>query len=155
MPNPYVSAINCDFRYISRTNLKANIWANFSQPTSGMMLHIVGNYKFNGITYNQMGPDFWLDVCEYLEGKSKYAFIVEWTFGKVIRKYSNFNHTCPYEGQLFLRFDNVSTSMFGFDQILPSGRFRVDTNITDSTRKIVIVKLFSFVSVSDSRVELF
>lgn len=154
MPTEYISALSCNVRYISHTHVRAHIWANITRPVSDGWVHIVGYYKFNSITYQRFGTDLWIEPCAWLKGKSAFSFVFDWTIGRVL-KYTNINHPCPYEGHVYVKFNNLSTSNFPFEPLIPAGRYRIDGNVTDETRKIVVATGSIYLSVSDHRVERF
>lgn len=154
MPTEYISALGCQFKYISHTHIKVHLWANLTRPLSDGLIHIQPYYKFNSFTYQRFGVDVWLDPCKWLKGMTQFGFIFDWTIGRVLN-YSNLNHPCPYDGHIYLKFDNVSVNTFSIEQLLPSGRFRIDGNVTDPTRKIVVASGSIFLSISDHRVERF
>lgn len=104
------------------------------------------------MTYQRFVIDLWENPCDWLRGKR--AFILDWTVGKAL-KYSNINHPCPYRDQIYVKADNISMVDFPVEQLFPAGRYRVDINITDGTKKKLLVKSQFFLSVSDHRVERF
>lgn len=153
MPTDYISALGCDIKYISHTHLKVHIWANITKPMSDGWVHIVGYYKFNTISYQRFGAELWVDPCAWLRGKSKHSFVFDWTIGRVLQ-YSNLNHPCPYEGHIYVKFNNLSTSNFPVEPLIPSGKYRIDVNVTNPTRKTVFATGSIYLSVSDRRVEI-
>lgn len=94
----------------------------------------------------------WENLCDWLSGKTK-SFILDWTAGLIL-KYSNFNHPCPFDGQIYVRNDNFSMGEIAVTQFMPSGKYRANANLTDKHRKPLLMIQF-FVTVSDIRVERF
>lgn len=153
MPNTIVTDLHCDVKYISRDHLKFDVRGNLSEPIYDFWVHTVGYYKFNQFSYQRFAVDFWDNGCDWLANKTKsYAF--DWTIGRVLQ-YSNINHTCPYDGQIFLKINNVSIHHFAVEPLVPSGRYRVDANVTDGNRKKVLAMASAYFSVSDHRIERF
>lgn len=53
-----------------------------------------------------------------------------------------------------MKTDNFSMSEIQVTQLLPSGKYRANVNITDAQRKTLLITQYFF-SVSDNRVERF
>lgn len=138
-------------KYISRDRLKFNVWGNLTRPVHDVLIHTAVYYKYNGLTYNRFTVDFWDNPCDWIIGKAK-SYVLDWTIGRVLN-YTNMNHPCPYDGHLYLKIDNISVYHFPFEPLLPAGRFRVDCNVTDTTRTNVLAMASAYLSVSDHRVE--
>lgn len=112
--------------------------------------HFEGYRKYN--YYQKYGGQHWEDVCGWLAGKEK-AFILDWTLKKVMN-YTNINHPCPLEGYIYLKYKNISVDHFPFEQLMPSGRYRLDVNLTESKKENnFIAMLRLYMSVSDLRIE--
>ena len=79
---------------------------------------------------------------------------MDWTVKRVLN-YSNFNHPCPYEGNVFLKVNNVSVDRFPLEQFIPSGRYRADLNVTEENKENVIFMAKLYWAVSDHRIEQF
>lgn len=152
-PNNIISAVFCDIRYISRDNVKMNLWTNFSQPIYEAWIHAVVYYRFNGLIYQRFPVNLYEDLCGWLAKKSQ-SYILHWTFEQVLQ-YSNMNHHCPYNGHVYVKIDNISANNFLIEQFLPAGKFRLDINITNSHKGAALVMGSLFFSVSDNRVEKF
>lgn len=126
---------------------------NMTTPIDDIWFHIVFYYKFNGIVYNKYPIDVWENFCEFLDGKRERKFGLNWLMLKVL-KYSNFNHSCPYKGLIFVKADNISLDDFGFDHsFVPSGRYRVDISFTDGDR-VPFWDFSLYGEVSDHRLEV-
>lgn len=117
------------FGIVSRTELTLNLSIYLKEPLDKMYVHSMFYYRFNGIEYKKFPIDIWEDICQWLAKrhdaawmkKSKY-FFMEWTVGKLLN-YTNWNHTCPYEGEIFARTSRISVDSFNIPQIFPSGNF--------------------------------
>lgn len=117
--------------------------------------HVVVYYKFNGIVYNKYPIDLWEKFCEFLDGKRVKTFGLNWLFSRLI-KYSNFNHSCPYnKGVIFIKADKVPVKeTFPFNEsFLPAGAYRVDVSFTDSDR-VPFWEFKLYGSISDHRLEV-
>lgn len=149
LPNTIASNFSCDIKYINRNHIRAYISINLSELLYDFWLHIVYFYRFNGMTYSNFPIDRWENVCGWKGGTAK-SYMFDWLIKKAIQ-YSNFNHTCPYVAKI----DNMSTTNFGFEQLLPAGKYRLDGNFTNGDRKNVIMMSKLFMTISDIRVERF
>lgn len=74
---------------------------------------------------------------------------MDWILPKMM-KYTNLNHTCPYNGYVFLKVDNISLNDFAFPQLIPAGRYRTHISVQESDDKILFNASLYF-SVSDHR----
>lgn len=157
MPNTIVSGVFCEIKYIRRDRLRMNIWANFSEPIHDAWIHFVFYYRYNPTKYEKWAIDLWENLCDFLSGK-KSGHLMDWTFGNFLRNTnSNVVHSCPYNGQVYFRNDNISMSNFSnsIQQLFPSGRYRVEANFTDGNKKNVLIKVLFFFSISVHRIEEF
>lgn len=93
-------------------------------------------------------------MCEWLAGK-RTMFLLNF-YGPILQKYSSLNHTCPYSGQFFFKFDNISMETFAFPQILPAGRYYLDIYLTESdqSKSKILYNVKLYASVSDHRIEV-
>ena len=151
-PNPETnifSYFKCEIKHVSRRHLRIHLELNLTRPLRGVHVHSVAYYKYN--TYQRWAINLWEDVCGWLNG-TKRSYFMDFTVKKVLN-YSNFNHPCPYEGNMFLKVKNISEDNFPFEHLVPSGRYRLDVNLTEENKEKVIVMLQLFASVSDHRIE--
>lgn len=126
-----------------------DIWGNLTEPIYDAWLHAVVYYKYT--TYRKYPIDLWENVCDWMSGKSK-AYILDWTIGRV-RQYTNLNQSCPLEGAIYLKLNNISIEHFVIEPLMPSGRYRADLNITGPNRRNVLLLSKIFFSISDHRIE--
>lgn len=115
-----------------------------------MWVHTVFYYKY-AYTYQKYAIDLWENMCDWLGKKTK-SYLLDWTIGRA-QRYTNINHSCPYEGVVYLKADNISIKQFPIEPLLPSGRYRMDINITEGNRKTSIFVGKVFFSISDHRIE--
>lgn len=152
-PGSVVQSSHCIFKHISRTHLKIEFSWIFTRPVNGLWVRCVFYHKFNGITFQKFPIDLVEDVCGWMSGTTK-SFIMEWTFGKLL-KYSNFNHTCPYVGPMWVRVNSFPEDAFDFEQaLLPSGKYRVENYFMESAVGDPFMNATLYFSVSDHRLQL-
>lgn len=85
----------------------------------------------------------------------KKSHILDWAVKKV-QNFTDFNHPCPIEGNVFVKTNNISLDNFVMEPLLPSGRYRLDVNFTEGNKaRTVMFMAKMFVSVSDHRVETY
>lgn len=70
-----------------------------------------------------------------------------------VKKYSNLNHKCPYDGLVYFRVNNISVDEFTPSKLVPAGRYRIDTIVLESDDKILF-NVSTYISVSDHRVNV-
>lgn len=127
-----------------------------------MLFHVEYFYRYNAIEYKKFPVDVWEDVCDWFDNRNKTgwvnkskAYILEWVLHRVL-KYANFNHPCPFVGDVYMSCNNISQGdYFNIPQFVPSGRYRVDMYITDKTRKIIYISGKAYFEISDHRIERF
>lgn len=142
----------CDLKRISRNYVKINLNITLKKPVKDVWIHGIFFYKYN--LFQKFPIDLWGNLCLWLDGKSK-SYLLDWTTRPLL-KYSNLNHTCPYTGTIHVKADNISIGqLLAFENFLPSGRFRMDINLTEGYGKSVFFTSRTFFSVSDHRIEQF
>lgn len=139
----------CKVKYIDRENIKVLVWANLTEPLTAAHVHILAYYRYN--TWFKIA-DFWIDLCGWISGKEK-AYVLDY-LKPLIFKYTNLNHSCPYSGYLFGKVDNISLQLFTFPQIVPSGRYRIEVNVTEGDRNKPFASATIQSSISDHRIEV-
>lgn len=126
---------------------------------NAILIHAVVYYRYNGIEYKKFPIDLWEDLCGWFKfhgnttQKMKFYFL-EWVLG-TFANYTNVNHTCPYEGELFYRAARFPLSSIEIPQLLPAGRYRIDVIVLEGDRKSIIHFTKIFFSISDHRIERF
>lgn len=126
-----------------------HIEGNLTRPLHGILAHITVYYKYK--TYQRWAVDVWEDICGHLSG-TKSSYLMLFTVNKVLN-YTNINHPCPYEGNVYIKVNNISIDAFPFEPLVPSGRYRVDVDLTEGKKDNVIVMVSLYVEVSDHRIE--
>lgn len=147
-PEGVASYIKCDVKHISQRNLKIFLVFNLKRPVREAYVHTVTYYKYN--TYQKYPIDLREDICGWLNGKSK-SYLLDWTVKRVMN-YTNL-HPCPLDGEISIKVNNISLDKFPFEPLLPSGRYRLDINVTEGNENNVIFMIKIFLSVSDHRIE--
>lgn len=150
--NGHFSSVKCEMKRVSREHIKINLVINLTKPVNDVWIHGVFYYKYN--RYQKFPIDLWESVCAWLGGTGK-SYMLEWTTRKIL-KYSNLNHSCPYNGTIFVKADRLSLKdLLAFESLLPAGRFRLDINMTEGYAKKVFFIAQMFFAISDNRIERF
>lgn len=90
-------------------------------------------------------------MCGFLDGSARsYALN---TFMRNIGEYSNLKK-CPVKGYVYMKVDKIPFNNFIFEPLLPSGRYRVDFNLTEGNRDKVLIMFKMYIAVSDYRIEV-
>lgn len=134
--------------------MKVDMRVNLSKPVKDIWVHVEPYYKYQ--TYVRIAGYIWENPCDWMSGKTKSIFL-DWTLGLALKLpniHTNINHTCPFSGYNYFKFDNISVQQFAFPQLVPSGRYRLNVNLTESDRSKVLGGCVLYVSVSDHRVEV-
>lgn len=95
--------------------------------------------------------DFWTNICGWLNGTEK-AFNLDWM--RPLLAYTNLGPSCPYYGNMTAICNNISAQSFAFPQIAPSGRYRIELNITENGQDTPVLDIMIYGSVSDHRIEV-
>lgn len=140
--------LSCKVKYMNRTHLNIDAWGNVSRPVYSIKTRGMFFYKYN--TYQRIGGEVRLDFCDWFNGGSNY--ILDRYMAKV-KKYSNLNHKCPYDGLVYFRVNNISVDEFTPSKLVPAGRYRIDTIVLESDDKILF-NVSTYISVSDHRVNV-
>lgn len=133
------TSIKCGVTQNRHRDFKFNgffISTTLKRPVNNMWLHGVFYYKYK---YFQKFPiDLWENVCGWLNKNSK-SYLLDWSLA-FFKNYTNLNHSCPYEGDMLIRADSYQFGhLVNFGNYLPSGRFRMDVNLTEGRSKPAMV----------------
>lgn len=139
----------CIVKYIDRNHLKVDLWGNLTAPISALKFRLQFYYKYN--SYQRVGGDFNVDICEEFSKKERMSAI-KWLLEK-LSQLTNVNHKCPYEKYLYAKVDNVSMEEFDYPQIMPGGRYRIDTTLFEDNNRILFNTSVYF-SISDHRLDV-
>lgn len=146
--------MECDVRRVSQRDMKMYIRANFSEPMNSIWIHGVFNYKYNINSYQKFPIDLWEDICSWLRGENS-TYFLKWT-AENVRNYSNMNHPCPYSDTTWIDIKRIPINrLIVLEPLMPSGRYRVDLNITKGYKEQALIMTKFFFSISDSRIEQF
>lgn len=116
--------------------------------------HTVFYYRYNSYTYQKFPIDLWEDVCAWLNGTTN-RFLLKW-ISQIISKYSNLNHSCPYYQVMEVEAERLKLNNFLLiEQLLPSGKYRGEINLTRGYKKEPIAIVKFFFSISDNRIDKF
>lgn len=147
--NPkYISSHSCLVRPVARETFSVQSRAHLIRPINEIQANVRLYYRYN--TYQKFLIDRWEDVCGYLSGK-KPSLMID-VVSDYFYKYSNMNHTCPFEGDIIYKCDRISSKDLLIRPLLPAGRFHFDTNFTHGKNREFIGNVQIFFSVSDHRV---
>lgn len=144
-----IGQYKCLVKYIDRNNVKMDVWGNLTEPVSSIRISTQFFYKYN--TYQQAGGTLNIDICDLIKN-GKRSVVNEFVFAK-LSKFSNINHKCPYVGLIYGKSDNVSIDEFAYPQLMPSGRYRVDSSVFEDNNRILFNFSFYF-SISDHRLDV-
>lgn len=157
-----ISNVSCIAKRISHQNLNVDISLHLNEMVKEIQMHVETFYRFNGIEYKKFPIHVWEDVCAWFSNRNKTGwlnerkyFFLELVFGKIF-DYTNFNHPCPYDGDIYISARNLSFDrIFGIEQFLPAGRYRINFSATGTDRNDVKLSGKIYFAVSDHRIERF
>lgn len=151
-PNGVYSFYKCDLKHISRKRYRIHTYANLSRPLRTAYVSSTAYRKYN--TYQNFAGTLTDNVCDWLSGKSKSHFL-DWAIKRVLNYTNLENRTCPLEGEVFIKADNLSTDYFPIEQFMPSGRYRLDLNFSETYRGKPYATAKLYGAISDHRIEQF
>lgn len=131
---------------------KADIYANFTEPINDLHIHVVLYYKYK--YYQKYAIDLWEDLCGWMN-KTKRSILLDYTFGlKTMMPHLNLNQSCPIS---YFRFmgERLERDTLDFQPPLPSGRYRIDINVTGKSRDDNSFWVQFWFSISDHRIEVY
>lgn len=135
--------------YIDRDHVKFDVWGNLTASISSIKSRSRFYYKYS--TYQRMGGDINIDICDLLT-KDRRIPAMQWFFGR-LTKYSNISHRCPYDNVIYARASNVSIDEFAYPDMMPAGRYRIDTTVFEDDQKVLFNASLYF-SISDHRIDV-
>lgn len=82
-------------------------------------------------------------------------YFLKWT-GENVRNFSNMNHPCPYSGSAWIDVKRIPLNrLIMLEPLMPSGRYRVDINVTNGYKEQALAMTRLFFGISDTRIEQF
>lgn len=152
--NGIVNIVKCVGKSISRTRVRGDVLLTLNRTIYSVFAHFVAYYQFSSNEYRPYLFNLWEDVCATLGGDN--GNIISNILFEKARNYTNFNHPCPYmPGQYFAKVDNISVNILNFGQLLPAGRYRVELNVTEGYKGLLLGMSKLYFSISDRRVTQF
>lgn len=153
-PDSIAHSFHCIFKHVSRTHLKMDFSVQLKKRVDTFWIRSVFYFKFNGITFQRFPIDLTEDICGWINGTAR-SFVMEVAYSKLL-KYSNINHTCPYDaGPIWIKVDSIPEDIFTFElSFMPSGKYRVDLDYMESPSSAPFMKAALYFSVSDHRIEI-
>ncbi|XP_017131171.1 uncharacterized protein LOC108148604 [Drosophila elegans] len=107
----YIKSVNRSYKYIS---LKANLH-EVPIKNASANLQILKRFR----TYMPITMNITFDVCKYMETKKHFGNPMLKLFEKISKNYTNVNHKCPYDHDLYI--DKLPTQFLNqhFTDVLP------------------------------------
>lgn len=135
--------------------MRVHLENSFKTPVTSAWAHIVVYYRYK--TYQKYAIDLWEDLCGFLDKKAQ-SYFMAWAVSRVMN-YTNLSHPCPYTENIYVKFNNVSIDAIQIEQLMPSGRYRLDINLTKKAHtfepKNVYGSYILYGSVEDNRLDRF
>lgn len=83
------------------------------------------------------------------------AYFLKWT-AQHVKNFSNLNHKCPYFGSTWINIERIAVNkLIMMEQLMPSGRYRVDLNVTEGIHQDAFITTKFYFGISDNRIEQF
>lgn len=144
--NPsHIKIHSCNYRRINQKSVSIDFHAFLIESCDQLQVRIRFSVLY-GAGNERLLLDRWEDVCGFLSGASK-PNLLELIYENV-GKYTNFNHTCPYSGDIRLHADRISSSDFPARFIIPTGRFRTNLSLTTGPQRVFLVRVVVIASIS-------
>ncbi|XP_055917975.1 uncharacterized protein LOC129950159 [Eupeodes corollae] len=126
---------SCSSKPINRYKTVVTMIGQLSKRLDNMMLHHQMHKKFN-VIYRPFLVNVTEDFCQKFVNKAKSPYLN--ILMNIGQKYTNLNHTCPYEGWLIIK--NMELDLSSLRLLLPEGEYRYDLEpIVDIDNKPTIV----------------
>lgn len=126
--NPrFISNYTCEFRRVARERYSLHFRVFLIEPCNEIRVNMKLLYLYD--TEERLLINQWEDVCGFYSGKVPSVLLN--VMMKNVLKYSNMNHTCPYEGELLFKADRIDANEFPMRNHVPTGRYRVNMTFTN------------------------
>ncbi|KRG00190.1 uncharacterized protein Dwil_GK27194 [Drosophila willistoni] len=125
----YSTNASCRVMAINWNKSVANMDVDLVKPLKNISLQLQLFKKDYTNKYQPFLVNVWMNICSILSRQNflPYGVIVL----KVTKSFSNFNHTCPYEGHLFAR--GVYLEEQFLPNNLPLGYYRINVKVFETS----------------------
>lgn len=132
--NEFCSIMECNTKPVSRHSVVLNLRCDLKKTIEQAKIRITLHVKLLN-SYKQFLIDKLDDVCEFMSGKSSSKILN--FFLPPVQKYSNLNHTCPYDGSLNV-VDFPTEHLVKLQAFIPHGKYRIDLHVIEPKRNSTI-----------------
>lgn len=154
MPNTGLKKIKFVAKKSSPTVMTLDWELSLNRTYESLFVHIVAYRQFSNNEYRKFLVDVWEDICKAVKGGT--GNLLTRIVMEKTRDYTNVVRPCPYTpGIYYTKMKNMQMDTMNFGQILPSGRYRVEGNLTSGFKGTVLLTAKAYYAVSDRRVEQF
>lgn len=136
----YCESTACGVSKTVRQSASLHLSCALKKPVHAINLRLVLNYKFR--VYQQFMVDIFVDFCGYMSGKVP-SHVLDVVM-PVIVPISNFNHTCPYDGNVTVNNLEIDDRLMD-NTVLPPGQYRIDLAFLTGKRLIVSTQIYVLV----------
>lgn len=145
----YISNLTCIMQPVARNTFRMLLVTTLVRPVDNVWVKFDVNYRYS--TYRSIIARF-EDACEYFREKNIVRGAMLHVLSQNFGNYTNFNHTCPYEGDVILRSDRFSADNFRVVPLVPSGRYYLNVSFFEGGKKNWMGSAALYSTVSDHRV---
>lgn len=139
---------------MSRDRIRVDVELTLHRRITSAFVHYTLYKQYSTNEYRKYLIDGWEDYCGYMNGDKKNLVLSR--VYPVFGKYTNINHTCPYEpGFYFGKVYNLSVNSVAPIMLVPSGRYRLEITAHEVFKGPMMAKVKLFGSISEHRVEVF
>lgn len=115
-------SVYCNVSKPNRHTQRMNMGCELSERQDNVRIHVQLFRRYH--LYRPFLIDIEMEVCAFMKGKREGQLFSRFLLPRVI-KYSNFNHSCPYKGDLWIRNFRLDFE-FANKMQAPEGQYRFD-----------------------------
>lgn len=133
----YVHNHTCHIRQVAQERTAALVQFFLIESCNEFEAHVKFFYLYS--TEERLVFDKWKNICAYLNGTTR-SLPMNLIVPKVL-KYSNFNHSCPYSGEVLFKADRIDVSEMMIQNFLPTDKFRLDIRLTNGPHRSLVFQV--------------
>lgn len=142
-------------RPVARDKFSVDVEAAPGEIVRAMNVRFVLNYRYSGVQYKKFLIDQKINFCKYLNGDAS-SELIDIMLNNLWNITNMHRHElkCPLSENLYLKSQSYNMQNFFAYPILPSGQFRADFNVTNTSnpkKKTLLLLIQFFFRVSDIR----
>lgn len=136
----FLTNCSCNIRQVARERFSMDFRATALLPLNALFANFKLYYQYG--EEERLLLNIWADVCGYFSGKVP-SLVIDAVVDN-LKKYSNMNHTCPFEKEMIFNAERITVNDVVVNKFLPTGRFHLNTTFANGPKREFVgnVKLY-------------